>query len=132
MSLLARRVGVSNLEFHRSSKDRTRTGRLNPSPSSTWHHVPGFLGDTLRIRRQLSDADGLVGYALNAQLSRKTFWTYSVWTDQESLQAFAAADPHRQIVQRLRSRMNDSQFEFLNVQGSEIQTRWGDMMEPVR
>jgi hypothetical protein len=28
-----------NLEFHRSPKDRTRAGRLNPSNSSTWDHV---------------------------------------------------------------------------------------------
>src|SRR5262245_55998132 len=74
------------------------------------HHryVPGFLRDTLRIRRQLARTEGLVGYALNAQLARKTFWTFSVWTDRNSLDAFAATDPHRNIIQRLRPRMSPS------------------------
>jgi hypothetical protein len=38
--------------------------------------IPGFLRDTLQIRRQLAGTDGLVGYALNAQLARKTFSTF--------------------------------------------------------
>jgi quinol monooxygenase YgiN len=57
--------------------------------------IPGFLRDAMAIRRQLARAHGMVGYALDAELARKTFWTFSVWEDQASLDAFAASDPHR-------------------------------------
>jgi hypothetical protein len=92
----------------------------------------GFLLDTLRIRRQLERADGLVGYALNAQITRKTFWTFSVWTDRKSLDAFARADPHRQIIERLRPKMGESRFEFLQLSGAEVPTTWDERMDPVR
>ena len=42
-------------------------------------HLPGFLTATLRIRRQLAEAPGVVGYALDAKLSAKTLWTVSAW-----------------------------------------------------
>ena len=49
-------VGVSNLEFHRNSKDRTRPGRLNPSASSTWHHFEDARAATpdARFRTRVS------------------------------------------------------------------------------
>ena len=101
-------------------------------PLKAHRFIPGFLVDTLRIRRQLARTEGLVAYALNAQLAHKTFWTYSVWIDQESLDAFAGADPHRRIIQGLRSRMGESRFEFMRMQGSEIPSDWSAMQDPVR
>jgi hypothetical protein len=86
--------------------------------------VPGFLRATLRIRGQLAVTPGLVGYALNAQLTRKTFWTFSVWSDRPSLEAFAAADPHRGIIARLRPRMGESRFRFLELRGTDIPMTW--------
>ena len=101
-------------------------------PLKAHRFIPGFLADTLRIRRQLAHTEGLVAYALNAQLTRKTFWTYSVWIDQGSLDAFAGTDPHRQIIQRLRSRMGESRFEFMRLRGAEIPSDWSAMQDPVR
>src|SRR5215469_2944119 len=93
--------------------------------------IPGFLRDTLAIRGQLARADGLVGYALDAQLGRKTFWTFSVWQDQASLDAFAAADPHLAIIRRLRPLMGQTRFEFLQVPGSDLPLTWEQMKAPV-
>ena len=101
-------------------------------PLRAHRFIPGFLVDTLRIRRQLARSEGLVAYALNAQLGRKTFWTYSVWIDQQSLDTFAGADPHRRIIQRLRSRMGESRFEFQRLRGAEIPSDWRAMQDPVR
>jgi hypothetical protein len=101
-------------------------------PLRSYRFIPGFLRDTMRIRRQLGDTDGLVGYTLNAQLTRKTFWTFSVWADRASLDAFATADPHRTILQGLRPRMNPTRFEFFEVRGSEIPSNWDEMMARVR
>ena len=73
--------------------------KLAPSasrlPLKSYRFIPGFMRDTMRIRRQLGQAAGLVGYTLNAGLARKTFWTFSVWVDQASLDQFAERNPHR-------------------------------------
>jgi len=112
--------------------DREYVVMASRLPLTSHRYVPGFLRDTLRIRRQLAQTDGLVAYALKAELARKTFWTYSVWTDRESLEAFARTDPHRSIIERLRGRMGESRFEFMDLRGEQIPTRWDAMQEPVR
>jgi hypothetical protein len=101
-------------------------------PLLSHRHIPGFLRDTMRIRRQLAMSDGLIGYSLNAQLLRKTFWTFSVWSDRESLERFARTDPHRQIIQRLRPRMDETRFEFMDLAGRDIPQSWEQRMAPVR
>jgi hypothetical protein len=112
--------------------DRQYVAMASRLPLTSFWFIPGFLRDTLRIRRQLAHTDGLVGYALNAQLTHKTFWTFSVWTDRASLDAFAAADPHRRIIERLRPRMHESRFEFFALSGANVPTDWAQMMAPVR
>ena len=94
--------------------------------------IPGFLRDTLAIRRQLARADGLVGFALDAELARKTFWTFSVWEDRASLDAFAASDPHRAITRRLQPLMGQTRFEFFQLPGSDLPLTWDQMKSRVR
>jgi heme-degrading monooxygenase HmoA len=101
-------------------------------PLKSHRFIPGFLRDTLQIRRQLAETPGLVGYALNAGLARKTFWTFSVWEDQASLDRFAASDPHRRIIGRLRPRMGQARFEFFPVSGSDLPLTWEQMTAPLR
>jgi heme-degrading monooxygenase HmoA len=93
-------------------------------PLKSYGSVPGFLRDTMQIRRQLAQTPGLVGYTLNAGLARKTFLTFSVWEDQASLDRFAASDPHRSIIARLRPRMNTTKFEFFPVSGTDLPLTW--------
>lgn len=64
-------------------------------PLRNYRHIPRFLRATLRIRKQLARSHGLLGYALNAQLTRKTFWTVSAWIGKDELQQFNRTDPHR-------------------------------------
>ena len=71
----------------------------------------------MAIRRQLAHAKALVGFALDAELGKKTFWTFSVWETQEDLDAFSRSDPHRRIIERLRPHMGQSRFEFFSVSG---------------
>jgi heme-degrading monooxygenase HmoA len=93
-------------------------------PLKSYGSVPGFLRDTMQIRRQLAQTPGLVGYTLNAGLARKTFLTFSVWEDQASLDRFAASDPHRNIIARLRPRMLPTKFEFFPLSGSDLPLTW--------
>jgi hypothetical protein len=86
--------------------------------------IPGFLRDAIAIRRQLALAGRMIGYALDAELARRTFWTFSVWDDQASLEAFAASDPHQAITRRLRPLMAQTRFEFFQVPGSDLPMTW--------
>jgi hypothetical protein len=112
--------------------DRQYMAMASRLPLKRRRSIPGFLRDTLAIRRQLARADGLVGYALDAELARKVFWTFSVWQDQASLDAFAAADPHRAIIRRLRPLMGQTRFEFFHVPGRDLPLTWDQMKAPVR
>ena len=111
---------------------RTYVAMASRLPLKRRRSIPGFLRDALAIRRQLARADGMVGYALDAELARKTFWTFSVWEDQASLDAFASSDPHRAIIGRLRPLMGPTRFEFFQIPGSDLPLTWDQMKAPVR
>src|SRR5690242_21889887 len=94
--------------------------------------IPGFLRDVLAIRRQPARADGLVGYALDAELAHRTFWTFSVWEDRTSLDAFASSEPHRAILRRLRPLMGQTRFEFFPVSVASLPRTWDQLKAPLR
>jgi hypothetical protein len=95
-------------------------------PLAHYRAVPGFLRDTLAIRKQLAGAPGMVGYGLKADLVRKQFWTYSVWRDEQALHEFARSAPHRLIMSRLRPHMGATRFVTTTAKGSEIAEDWSD------
>ena len=111
---------------------RTYVAMASYLPLKRARSIPGFLRDAMAIRRQLSRADGMLGYALDAELGRKTFWTFSVWEDQASLDAFASSDPHRAIIGRLRPLMGPTRFDFFQIAGSDLPLTWDQMKAPVR
>lgn len=101
-------------------------------PLRRYRSIPGFLRDTLAIRRHLADAPGLVGYTFSAQLLRKTFGTFSVWTDEDSLRAFATSQPHRRIVGRLRPRIDASIFRTVPITGTELPLSWPQIKDLIK
>jgi heme-degrading monooxygenase HmoA len=118
--------------------------RIDIDPSATYEamasrlplvrhrSVPGFLKDAMAIRRQLRRANGLIGFALDAELGKKTFWTFSVWETRQDLDAFARSDPHHRIINRLRPHMGQSQFEFFSLAGERLPMTWEQMKAPLR
>ena len=110
---------------------RTYVAMASRLPLKRHRSIPGFLRDAMAIRRQLAHAHGMVGYALDAQVARKTFWTFSVWEDQASLDAFASSDPHRTIIRRLQPLMGQTRFEFFQIPGSDLPMTWDQMKVPV-
>ena len=84
-------------------------------PLARYWDLPAFLSATLAIRAQLASASGLIGYALDAHLARKTFFTVSAWESQDALDAFSRADPHRSRVSVIRPRMRPTTFTFWTV-----------------
>ena len=96
-------------------------------PLRRYRHIPGFMAATLRIRRQLAAAEGLGGYALDAELMRKTFWTVSAWADREHLQRFERADPHHAATRTIRPRMEPSTFVFWTGKAGELPIGWDEV-----
>jgi heme-degrading monooxygenase HmoA len=102
----------------------TYTAFATTLPLTGHRHVPGFLRDTWRLRRQLRTAPGLIGYGLVADLRRATFRTISVWEDDASLRAFAGAEPHRSIMRRIPQRMGTVELRRFEVAGSDVPLTW--------
>jgi hypothetical protein len=59
--------------------DATLVVMASRLPLRSYARILSFMRATLRIRRQLAKAEGLVGYSLDARLLSKTFWTLSAW-----------------------------------------------------
>jgi hypothetical protein len=96
-------------------------------PLRRYRHIPRFLVATLRIRRQLAQSDGLIGYALDAQLVRKTFWTVSAWTGRDRLYRFDGADPHRSAKEGIRPHMEPSTFVFWTGTAADLPISWDEV-----
>jgi hypothetical protein len=112
------------------------TERVEPDPEATYvvmgsrlplrgyRFIPRFLLHSMKIRRQLATSDGLVGYALNARLTHREFWTVSVWRTRDDLEAFAVADPHTTIIHTKPQRMARSKFVFWTCLGRDLPIKW--------
>jgi hypothetical protein len=100
-------------------------------PLRQYRHIPRFLRVTLRIRKQLAHADGLVGYALDAELTRKTFWTVSAWATRDQLNRFAGADPHHAQTDAIRPAMLDTTFVFWTGSARDLPVAWADVRERI-
>jgi hypothetical protein len=100
-------------------------------PLRSYRHIPGFMAAALRIRRQLASAEGLGGYALDAQLAKKTFWTLSAWTDSEHLHRFDSADPHHSATQAIRPHMEPSTFVFWTDKANSLPIGWDEARQRI-
>ena len=101
-------------------------------PLQSFLYIPTFLRLTLAVRRQLARTEGLVGYALNAELTKKTFWTVSVWVDDEHLGRFARAMPHVDVIRQLRPHIAPTTFTTWTARGNELPVTWHDAMRRLR
>lgn len=93
-------------------------------PLKHYRTVPKFFWLTIQTQRQLSKSKGLLGYSLLAQPLRRTFWTLSVWQDQQSLMDFVRQIPHSRIMQSLAPHMGKTQFVQWKLAASAIPPAW--------
>ena len=107
--------------------DRTYTVMASRLALRAYRYVPRFLTQAMTIRRQLAQADGLVGYALDARLRHKEFLTVSVWESKDALERFARADPHAGIIRTKPQRMGGSRFVFWTCRGGDVPVRWDEV-----
>jgi len=87
-----------------------------------------FFFYTAQVMKQLSSAQGLVGYSLLARPLSKRFWTLSAWKNEEVLRAFVQHPPHVGIMAALASHMDKTKFVRWMIRGSELPPRWDDAL----
>jgi quinol monooxygenase YgiN len=92
---------------------------------STWRLFLGSRQVTARLR----DTPGVVGFALLARPLRKQYATLSVWADEQALQAFANAEPHRRLMQALAPDMGPTRFVRWAVNGSDGRPSWREGLD---
>jgi heme-degrading monooxygenase HmoA len=94
-------------------------------------HLPWFLRQTLRVRRQLGWTEGLIGFSMDADLVHKTFWTVSAWDSRQAVTRFERADPHNRVADHARARIRPGTFVFWNCRFGELPLRWSEVRDRV-
>jgi quinol monooxygenase YgiN len=115
--------------FRSIDPDRTYVVTITRLPLRSHRRIPRIMLATLRIVRQLRRSEGLVGYALKAELVRKTFWTMSAWADDEALRAFVRSDAHVHAMAALSPHMNGAHIETFTLSGSELPLEWSTVAD---
>ena len=69
-------------------------------PVRRWRNVIPFLRMNSQVEKQLKQTPGLIRYSIRANFLRKRFWTFSVWADKASSNAFVRGEPHATAVRR--------------------------------
>ncbi|MFI6035785.1 DUF3291 domain-containing protein [Streptomyces sp. NPDC051315] len=88
--------------------------------------VPRFFLQSLAAWKQVTGAPGAYGASLIAQPLKRTFWTVSAWQDREALYRYAKAEPHRSIMNGLRSTTKESAFTFWQAPAADLPIDWTD------
>lgn len=110
--------------FAAPQSDTEYLALLSYLPLNTFRAMPKFFRYIAQIRRQLADAEGLVGYSLEANILGKEFRTLSVWRDEETLMEFVWRNPHDRIMEDLRPHMGQTEFIRWKVGGASIPPDW--------
>jgi hypothetical protein len=93
-------------------------------PLNRYRDIPRFLLWTLRIRKQLKEATGLVGYSLKADLLHKTFATLSAWETPKHMMSFVQSGVHKQMLADMKGRLGSSKFVEWQANAKELPLTW--------
>jgi hypothetical protein len=89
-----------------------------------YRQLPRLLWLTLRIRRQLTHAPGLLAYAIDLEIRHKTLWISSAWTHRTGLTAFDQAAPHQSAKQALSSALLPPTFAVWTCSIDQLPVKW--------
>ncbi|MGC2332074.1 MAG: hypothetical protein WA581_11510 [Candidatus Acidiferrales bacterium] len=104
--------------------DKEYVALLSFLPLKRYRTIPKLARLAMETIGQLAKSPGLIGYSLGAELTRKRFWTVSVWEDQQALRDFVEQIPHSRIMQELAPHMDKTGFAEWTVRASEIPVPW--------
>jgi hypothetical protein len=95
------------------------------SRRSTWSLFRGAFA----VRKQLAGTDGVMGFSLLARPVRKQYATLSVWRDEAALAAFAAAQPHDELMKGLAPDMGPTKFVRWTIRGADGRPSWNEALQ---
>jgi heme-degrading monooxygenase HmoA len=72
-----------------------------------WRFGPAFLVLALRSAIQAKRSRGNVAVTVLAE-ARRTFWTKTVWEDENAMRAFMRGEPHRRAMGKLAKWCNEA------------------------
>ena len=78
--------------------------------------------------KQLTEAEGLLGYSLLARPFSKSFSTLSAWQNDGALRAFVQHQPHLLAMTALVPHMDKTKFVRWMVKGSQLPLQWDDAL----
>jgi uncharacterized membrane protein/quinol monooxygenase YgiN len=73
--------------------------------------VPAFLRAALQLRRALRKAPGAISLDVAAQPLTKTFWTWSIWTDETAMNIYVRSPLHVEVMHSYRGNLASSAFQ---------------------
>ena len=104
--------------------DRDHLALLSYLPLRSYRKIPSFFRYTFEIERQLRVSAGLIGYALQAHLISREFWTLSVWDGDAALMDFVQRAPRSTVMEKLRPHMGPTKFTYWQISGAAIPPTW--------
>jgi quinol monooxygenase YgiN len=81
------------------------------------------------VRKQLSSAEGLIGYTLRAKPIARDYWTLSVWNDRAALEQFMRTPPHVGVMGSLRPFMAPTKFVQWQTTTADGRPSWTEALE---
>jgi quinol monooxygenase YgiN len=105
---------------------------LSYLPLVRFRKLPAFFRHVQRVREQLQQTSGVVGYSLLARILKLEFWTLSAWESPAALQAFVRANPHLDVMSALHGHMGATRFIEWQVKGAALPPSWADAMARFR
>jgi uncharacterized membrane protein/quinol monooxygenase YgiN len=89
--------------------------------------VPGLLRHSLQLRRDFRNVPGAISLQLAASPTRGTFWTWSSWTDERSMDEYVRSGPHRTLMIHYRDRLSEARFDALRPGGPPLPRVWSEV-----
>jgi hypothetical protein len=90
-----------------------------------WRFLPLFFIQVLRTGLQARKASGSLAVTVLREANR-TFWTYTLWTDEPAMRAYMSAGAHRQVMRNLAQWCDEASVAQW-IQESGDQTSWQDV-----
>ena len=97
-----------------------------------WRDVIPFLQMSSGVQRQLKGTSGLVSYGLRANFLRRRYWTFSVWEDRASLEAFLRAEPHATAMRRMHQWVVPGDSAFVTWDSTNDSIDWIEGLDRLR
>ena len=93
-------------------------------PLRRWRDVIPFIRMSSRVKKQLKETSGLVRFGTRTSVIRNRYWTYSVWLDRASIDAFLQSEPHATAMTKLDQWVIPGESAFVSWASTDGSINW--------